>query len=164
MRKKYSLFNFQFSIGRNMMMILLIVMVASCGFFRSPERERCRKILPRETVTDILTDIYLMEGYLSDYQTIRPTTRDSVDYFYGGIFVKHGVSKNEFQQALDCYLLFASEMEKIHEEILNRLSIKMSEAEAELERYMRRQEEERLQADSLALDSLPTDTLPLFFD
>ncbi len=138
-------------------LVLVLLMVSSCGFFHSPDRERCQKILPREQLTNILADIYLMEGYLSDHLTRHPEYSDSVDYYYAGIFHKHGVSRLEFKQALDCYLLFEVEMEQIHEEILKRLSLKMSEAEAELQRFIRRQEEELLLADSLATDSLATD-------
>jgi hypothetical protein len=48
-------------------------------------------------------------------------------------------------------------MEAIHEEILNRLSIKLTEADAELERYMQRQQEALEKADSLLSDSLEMD-------
>lgn len=135
----------------------LLLLLGSCGFFRSPEKERCHRILPLEKVTDILTDIYLMEGFLSDHQVRIQETRDSVDYYFAGIFETHGVSFEEFKQALDCYLLYSNDMEAIHEEILNRLSIKLTEADAELERYMQRQQEALEKADSLLSDSLEMD-------
>lgn len=135
----------------------LLLIVASCGFFRSPDKERCRSILPREKMTDMLTDIYLLEAYLSDKQTYYHETRDSVDYYFAAIYQKHGVHYNEFKQALDCYLLHRSEMELIHEEILNRLSIKQSEADAELERYMQRQHDLMQMGDTLITDTLDRD-------
>jgi len=133
--------------------------MGSCGFFRSPEKERCRRLLPREQITDILTDVYLLEGYLSERQNYHPQTRDSADYYYATIFDRHGVSHAEFRLALDCYLLHADEMMAIHEEIQNRLTIKMTEADAELERFMQRQHEQMQQADSLLTDSLEMDFL-----
>ncbi len=101
--------------------------------------------------------MYLLEGYLSERQNYHPQTRDSTDYYFAAIFDRHGVSHAEFRQALDCYLLHADEMMAIHEEILNRLTIKMTEADAELERFMQRQQEQMQQADSLLTDSLEMD-------
>jgi hypothetical protein len=157
MRKKPAIFNIQYSIFNHIILIAIVLFVAGCGFFRSPEKERCRRILPKEKVTDILTDIYLMEGFLSDQQVRNQETRDSVDYYFAGIFDTHGVSFEKFKQALDCYLLYSNDMETIHEEILNRLSLKLTEADAELERYMQRQQEELEKADSLRSDSLEMD-------
>lgn len=157
MRKKSAIFNIQYSLFTHFILIVMVLLLGSCGFFRSPEKERCRRLLPIEKVTNILTDIYLMEGFLSDLQVRNPVTRDSVDYYFAGIFETHGVSFDEFKQALDCYLLYGDDMETIHEEILNRLSIKLTEADAELERYMQRQQEELEKADTLRSDSLEMD-------
>ena len=137
------------------LILSLLLFLGSCGFFRSPDKERCRRILPREKVTDVLIEIYLMDSYLSDRQTKLPTTRDSVDFFFASIYTKHEVSYDDFKKSLDCYLLRKAEMDLIHEEILNRLSIKQSEAEAELERFLRREQELLNQTDSLSTDSVP---------
>lgn len=145
-------------------LIILSFGFVSCGFFRSPDREPCNRILPAEKVTDILTDIYLIEGYLSNRQNTLFQTRDSVDYFFAGVFAKHEVTYEEFKKAMDCYLLHQEDMEKIHEEILNRLSIQMSEAEAALELFIQQQNRAREQADSLGLDSIPADSVQLFLD
>lgn len=161
MEGKAPIIQFQFSPIKYLTLVLLLLLAGSCGFFRSPARERCQKIIPREQLTNILTDIYLMEGYLSDLQTRKPEVRDSVDYYFAGIFLEHGVSKAEFQQALDCYLLFENEMELIHEEILNRLSLKMTQAEAEVQRFLRRHEAELLLADSLITDSMAAEIIEL---
>lgn len=141
------------------LILSLLLLMGSCGFFRSPEKERCRRLLPRELVTDILTDMYLLEGYLSERQNYHPQTRDSADYYYAAIFDNHGISHAEFRQALDCYLLHPDEMMAIHEEILNRLTIQMTEADAELEQFMQRQLQEIQQSDSLHTDSLKMDLM-----
>lgn len=153
MKLKHVNTNLRRLVAISLIWVSMCLLAGSCGFFRSPDRERCHKIISREQITNILADIYLMEGYLSDRLTIQPNLIDSIDYFYAGIFHKHAVSIVDFRQALDCYLLFEAEMEQIHEEILNRLSLKMSEAEANLQRYIR-QQEELLHSDSLATDSI----------
>ncbi|MBW6498331.1 MAG: DUF4296 domain-containing protein [Bacteroidales bacterium] len=134
----------------------LLLLLGSCGFFRSPGKERCQRLLPRDQITDILTDMYLLEGFLSERQNYHPQTRDSVDYYYAAIFDSHGISHADFRQALDCYLLHPDEMLAIHDEILNRLTIQMTEADAELEQFLQRQQQMQ-QADSLLTDSLEMD-------
>jgi hypothetical protein len=140
MRVKPKIFNIQHSIFTQIVLIAMALLVGGCGFFRSPEKERCHRLLPREQVTEILLDMYLLEGYLSDRQNYYPQTRDSVDYYFAAIFHKHGLSHAEFRQALDCYLLHADEMMAIHEELLNRLTIQMTEADAELEQFLQSQQ------------------------
>ena len=147
-----------------LVLLILALSMYSCDFFRSPDREACHRILPIEKVTDILTDIYLMEGYLSNRQNSLHQTRDSVEYFFAGVFEKHGVTYGEFKEAMDCYLLHREDMETIHEEVLNRLSIMMSEADAAVELLIQQQQEAMAKADSLANDSLSSDSIPLFYD
>lgn len=149
---------------RFIILIIPVLLLGSCDFFRSPDREPCHKILPIEKVTDILTDLYLMEGFLSNRQNSLYQTRDSVEYFFAGVFEKHGVTYGEFKEAMDCYLLHREDMEEINEEVLNRLSIKMSEADAALELSIQQQQEAMARADSLGNDSLPNDSIPLYYD
>ncbi len=80
-------------------------------------------------MTNILTDIYLYETFVREYQQLEPAIRDSVKYHYAGIFQYYDVESAVFQEALDCYLLDQREMDAIHEEILNRLSIMESEVQ-----------------------------------
>lgn len=109
--------------------ILLSLLLAGCTFFRSPGRDRCDKILPREKMTELLADIYLLEGYLLEMQSINPEMQDSVADYYAGLFDKHGVTHQEFEQALSCYLLHEREMLQIHDELLQRYSIMESQVE-----------------------------------
>ncbi|MEE4176430.1 MAG: DUF4296 domain-containing protein [Bacteroides sp.] len=152
------------TLQRFSLFIILALMLGSCDFFKSPDREPCHKILPIEKMTDILTDIYLMDGYLSNRQNNLHQTRDSVEYFFAGVFAKHEITYEEFKEAMDCYLLHREDMDKIHEEILNRLSIKMSEADAAVELMIQQQQEAREMADSLRNDSLSADSVPLMLD
>jgi hypothetical protein len=80
-------------------------------------------------MTDLLTDIYLMEGFLMELQPFNPGIQDSLANYYAGLLDKHGVSFQDFEQALACYLLHEREMQLIHEEILQRYSIMESQVE-----------------------------------
>ncbi len=112
--------------------ILASSFLVSCNFFRAPGKDDCDKILPREIMADMLTDIYLLEAFLVEYQHIERRVRDSAMYYYGGMFTAHGVDPFDFEQALSCYLLDRNEMDLIHEMVLNRLSMMESEIEKQL--------------------------------
>ncbi len=109
--------------------IMLVLFLGACTFFRAPGKEDCDKILSREQMADILTEIYILEAFLMEYQYIERRVTDSAKYYYGGIFRHHDVDPDDFDEALDCYLLDEREMDRIHEKMLNRLSIMESEAE-----------------------------------
>ena len=108
-----------------------MAVLAGCTFFQAPGKDRCDRIISREKMTGILTDVYLMEGYLLELQVSRPNIRDSAALFFQTIFEKHEISYETFDQALSCYLLHRDDIEKIHEDILNHLSIMMSETQAD---------------------------------
>ncbi len=107
----------------------MLLTLVSCNFFRAPGRDDCDKILGREQMVNILTDIYLYESFVLEYQHMEPSFRDSARYHYAAIFRHHEVHADDFDEALDCYLLDRREMDAIHEEMLNRLSIMESEAQ-----------------------------------
>ncbi len=131
-------------------LIFLLLLLAGCTFFRSPGRDRCNKILSREKMTDLLTDIYLLEGYLLELQSINPQLQDSIADYYAGLFERHDVTYQEFEQALSCYLLHEREMQQIHEDVLQRYSI----MESQVEPYI----PDSQTPDSLAPDSLSPDS------
>ncbi len=114
---------------RSLALAVMLLALVSCTFFRAPGRDDCDKILTREQMTDILTDIYLFESFARELQSLQPEFRDSAKYYYAGIYDYHDVEPAVFQEALDCYLLDQREMDAIHEEMLNRLSIMESELE-----------------------------------
>ncbi len=135
---------------KHRILIFLLLLLAGCTFFRSPGRDRCDKILSREKMTDLLTDIYLLEGYLLELQSVNPELQDSIADYYAGLFDKHGVTYQEFELALSCYLLHEREMQQIHEDVLQRYSI----MESQVEPFMPDIQAPDIQApDSLAPDS-----------
>lgn len=126
-----------FKLWRRLILLVLITGFASCGFFRAPGKDSCDKILSREKMTEILTDVYLLEALLREYRQETEAADDSAAVFYRTLFLNHDVDPELFQQALDCYLLDKREMELIHEQILSDLSVREGEAESllkELER------------------------------
>jgi len=123
--------------SRLVVFLILLSVLSSCGFFRSAERERCKRLLSREKFSEILLDLYLTEGLISEKQSQIVEPVDSVEYYIDGVFEKHGVSFETFNEALACYLLHQEEMEAIHEQVLNSLAIMKSDIEATTERLQR---------------------------
>lgn len=106
-----------------------MLLFSSCNFFRAPGRDDCDKLLSRETMVDVLSDMYLLEAFLVEYQHVQRGVRDSSEYYYAGLFDRHGVEPEQFEAALECYLLDRREMDLIHEMMLNRLSVMETEEE-----------------------------------
>ncbi len=117
------------------MVLLSLLVLGACTFFRAPGRDDCDKILSRDQMAEILTEIYLLETFISEYQHIERKIRDSAKYYYAGIFDHHVIDPADFDEALDCYLLDTREMDRIHEKILSRLSVMESEAADEMPAY-----------------------------
>ncbi len=125
-----------------------MLLFSSCNFFRAPGRDDCDKLLSRETMVDVLSDMYLLEAFLVEYQHVQRGVRDSSEYYYAGLFDRHGVEPEQFEAALECYLLDRREMDLIHEMMLNRLSV------------METEEEQLLPMDEMREAPLPEETLP----
>ncbi len=125
----------------------LILSMAACGFFRAPGKDDCDKLIPREKMTEILTDIYILEAFIKEHQQIERSARDSARYYYYDIFERHQIDIAVFEEALECYLLDRREMDMIHEKMLNVLSIKEIEAAGQYE------EDDAPGADTLNVDT-----------
>lgn len=110
-------------------LIASMMLFSSCNFFRAPGKDDCDKLLPRETMVDVLSDMYLLEAFLVEYQHVQEGVRDSTEYYYAGLFDRHGIDPEQFEEALECYLLDRREMDLIHEMMLNRLSVMETEEE-----------------------------------
>ncbi len=107
---------------------LVILAINGCGFFREPGKSRCDKILKREQLTEILTDVYLLEGFLMEQQSYYTYSIDSAKFYYAALFERHGVSRETFEAALACYLQDEADMRLIHDHILEKLSLLESQA------------------------------------
>ncbi len=103
------------------------MLVAGCSFFRPPGRDDCDKILSREKMTDMLAELYLLETFFLEEQPFNPGIMDSLPHYYAGVFERHGVTQQAFSEALACYLLHEREIKLIHDELLKRFSIMVSQ-------------------------------------
>lgn len=104
-----------------------VIFLGGCNFFRAPGKDSCAKIISKQKMVDLLSDIYLMEAFLQTEKMGSPHYEDTVMYYYAGLFQRHEISRETFREALSCYLLHEKEIQDIHEEIMQRYSMLESE-------------------------------------
>ena len=110
--------------------VAISLLTSSCGLFTSDNP--CAKHVDRRTMANLLTDVFLLEAIISN-QTPDKAMTDSVGYFYASIFEKHGVTPQEFEEALNCYLLDTQHMAWVMDEVLSAMSIAQSKIDEKKE-------------------------------
>ncbi len=100
---------------------LVLFSLLSCTFFSG--RGKCERLISKEKMVEIMTDMYLLEAYIQVTARTRPEITDSVHYLYAGLFNEHDVTKETFDKAFECYSLDREKMEYLNEEVLNNISI-----------------------------------------
>jgi hypothetical protein len=96
---------------------LITITFSGCNFFGG---NNCR--IERRTMVNVLTDVFLLESLMSQHQSIHEI-RDSIPYYYAGIFQKHNITADQFNRAFECYILDEQDMIWIMDEVLSSLSI-----------------------------------------
>ncbi len=110
--------------------ILFVLTLSSCTWFAS--ESECEKILDRRTMTNVLTDVFLLEAQITN-QTEATEIRDSIPNYYAGIFNKYNITQKEFEEAYECYLLDQENMTRVMDEVLSALSIQQSKIDEKKE-------------------------------
>jgi hypothetical protein len=100
--------------------ILLIVgLMSSCA-------ENEPRPVPREKMTEIMTDIYLAEVYstlVSDSTGISVNkNKDSLALYYKSVLSHHGITLDEFSNSLRWYSDHPNELDSVYINVLNELS------------------------------------------
>ncbi len=105
---------------------ILVITMAACGIIGSDNP--CKKHIDKKTMTDLLTEVFLLEAHISHQQAIS-NIRDSLPHLYGGLFQKYGVTADEFEKAFECYMLDRELMNIVFDEVLSNISIARSKAD-----------------------------------
>lgn len=109
----------------SLFILFIFFLLPSCGVFSG--KGECERIIEKDKMIEIMTDIYLLESYVQVESRTNTSMRDSMDYFYAGLFEKHNVSKDTFDKAFECYSLDGEKITYLQEKVLNNLSIMESE-------------------------------------
>jgi hypothetical protein len=114
---------------------LILVMVLVFSACDEPVVEKPKKLVPRDRMVDMLTDMHIAESvfqnrrYSSD-QVFQFTEAD----FYYSILKKYNVVDSTFEKSLIYYSSYPKEFEKIYSRVLNKLN------EMEQEQLQKQQE------------------------
>lgn len=108
----------------------LLFVLTGCGIFSS--KTECEKIIERREMVSLLTDVFLLEAQAGSVQTTLEI-RDSLQYYYSGVFHKHNITSEEFERAYECYLLDEENMAWVMDEVLSSLSIIQSKIDEKKE-------------------------------
>ncbi len=98
----------------------------SCRFAGSNKDRDCQNLVAIDKMVDLLGDIYLMEGYFLANFDLQ--VKDTIEYYFAGIFNKHNVDYQKFRMAMDCYLYSQVDIDSIHERVLRRISLRQEKA------------------------------------
>ncbi len=113
---------------------LFILLFLSCDLL--DRSSQCERIIEKDKMIEILTDMYLLEAYIHNELDIKAfhKKRDTTPYFYATLFNKHDVSKDVFDKAFHCYASDRKEIDYINEEVINTISLMHSkESQKEVE-------------------------------
>ncbi|MFW5706303.1 MAG: DUF4296 domain-containing protein [Bacteroidota bacterium] len=106
-----------------LLLALMVSLGTSCNSVS--DKTECEKLIDRRTMSNILTDVFLLEAKLTN-QAPDSGIRDSVVNYYAGVFEKHNITTAQFEQAYECYLLDTENMNWIMDEVLTALSLTQS--------------------------------------
>lgn len=99
--------------------ILIVGIMSSCA-------EKEQPALPREKMTEVLTDIYLAEVYssiVSDSTGLSANKNmDSLAVYYKSVLSHHGITLDQFSSSLRWYSGHPAEMDSVYINVLNELS------------------------------------------
>ena len=114
--------------GRLFLLSILLSLLASCysESDKKPEFDE-KKIIPKEKMIEVLTDIHLVEGIIATTQREGVKKETYVTSYTNAVLEKHDIGIGEFEESIRYYTYHIEELDNIYEEVIIRLSKKESE-------------------------------------
>ena len=110
-------------IRKQFLFIFFIPFLFSCYNENKVVVEKPDPLLDRQTMVEILTDIQVAEGIISHNRKVRAKTNNEYkDSLYHRIFDHYQINSKILKENIHYYNVDPSEMEKIYEEVIVRLS------------------------------------------
>ncbi len=97
---------------------LFLLITSACG----SQEERPKGVLEKERFTELLTELYVLEGE-AEYRQAN-FSEDPEEFLSAGtarIFKEHEVQREQFVRSFRYYMKHPGTMKAIHEEVLNEL-------------------------------------------
>lgn len=100
--------------------LLALLLLLACGPEGLEEAERPAWVMPPDSMTDLMTDIHLVEGARIGKRTIGDTLPISV--YYQLVWDKYDLDKEMYDSLFSYYSRHPAVMEEIYNKVLQRLS------------------------------------------
>lgn len=105
--------------------LITVIFIASCS---GEKKEKIPgDVIPEKEMTQLLTDLHLVEGYISS-----GFARDSADQkllnYYHTVFKKYGVTEEQFQKSFEFYLRHPKLLDGVYQDVLEEMSKEEAEA------------------------------------
>jgi hypothetical protein len=102
-----------------------IVAIALLFFTNCQEEEKLDvRIIPKDKLLKILTEIQLLESHATIPSIHQPTVKDSLDLYYNGIFLKYEVNRADFYYSMKEYAKNPNIMTEVYELMIEELKAK----------------------------------------
>lgn len=112
---------------RFFLLILIVSSLLSCYHENMEIVPVPEKLLTKDQMIDILTDLQLSEGILTFKRIERQPVANYGESLYTKVIDEHQLTREQLQENIDYYNSDPKLMEKIYEEVLARLNKKQSE-------------------------------------
>jgi hypothetical protein len=105
---------------KNSFLILIVLFCASCIKPAEPPVG----IIPKDTMSYILTDIHIAEAKLSVKPLMQDSARENYSNTKTSIFKKYHISEGRFNESFDWYTQNIEQLDKIYEVVVDSLSLR----------------------------------------
>jgi len=79
--------------------------------------------IPRETMVQVLVDIYLLDGITDSYKYYRMYREDDTIDMQSEIFDKYNVNRERFDSTLSVYSSYPELLDKLYDEVIMNLNL-----------------------------------------
>jgi len=100
----------------------LLVLTTFCNNPKGTEPKNADKHLTPKQMVGVLVDIHLAEGAIRDKQNQGQPFDYYTNYYYSGIFKKHGITKEDLNQSMLYYKDNLKTLEVIYSRVVDSLS------------------------------------------
>lgn len=100
-------------------LLYISVLLISCG---TPEEQAPPDdLISREKMAEVIVDMNLVEAQIAEVQLIQQVIKDSVHTYYGQLFAKHGITREQLNESVDYYTTKGEVMDSIYSDALSKL-------------------------------------------
>ncbi len=99
----------------------LVIFVFLCACTEVKQEPKPANLIPLEKMIEITVDMNLVEAQIAEVQLLQNVVKDSVHAYYGQLFGKHNVTRDQYEESLGYYTTQIDLMDSIYTAAYNRL-------------------------------------------